>query len=583
MLELGQPLARVRSRRARGSGHRRATRGRRRAASPPSTTSIASSTPTDLLICDLRAAGRDRRASWAARRAEVSSDDDRRAARERVLHARRRPARRRDGSTCIPRRRTASSAAPTPRDSSAAADRCAAADDRVGGRRASRRAYAGAGATPARRWVSVRPARAAALLGYAGRRRRTPPRCSTRSAWRTARGGEAIEVEVPGYRTDIDHEVDLIEEIVRIQGYDRVGIDAAARAARRRRAAETPRSRPRVKDALVRAGLREIRPVPFVSQDDLDLFGDSDAVPVANPLRAEEGFLRTRLTPGLLHAPPRGTSRAGSRRSRCSRSARRFGWRDPFTRAAEARVRADRAGGRGLVRRASSVRRAGRDGGPRGGPRTTSACATGRWASRRARRSTRADRPRSRSAGRHAGVVGEIHPRVAAALEIDGRVAVVRARPRSGLARRPAARWSSRDVPRFPPVRRDLAFVVAGRRAGRCGRRRRSATAGAPDSTRCELFDVFAGPPLAEGTRSLAFALELREPDRTLTDEEAQSVVDRIVAPSPETSAATLARRLTAARLGPRDYTPRHDARLPVGRRPRSDELDRGPRPRRSG
>ena len=51
---------------------------------------------------------------------------------------------------------------------------------------------------------------------------------------------------------------------------------------------------------------------------------------------------------------------------------------------------------------------------------------------------------------------------------------------------------------------------------------------------------MFAGPPLAEGTRSLAYALELRERDRTLTDEEAQSVVDRMVAAVTSTFGATL-------------------------------------------
>jgi phenylalanyl-tRNA synthetase beta chain len=54
--------------------------------------------------------------------------------------------------------------------------------------------------------------------------------------------------------------------------------------------------------------------------------------------------------------------------------------------------------------------------------------------------------------------------------------------------------------------------------------------AGAPEVDACTLFDVFEGPPLEPGRRSLAFAVELRAPDRTLTDDEAQTVVDRMVA-----------------------------------------------------
>jgi phenylalanyl-tRNA synthetase beta chain len=46
----------------------------------------------------------------------------------------------------------------------------------------------------------------------------------------------------------------------------------------------------------------------------------------------------------------------------------------------------------------------------------------------------------------------------------------------------------------------------------------------------CLLFDVFSGTPLPEGKKSLAFSLDLRAPDRTLTDEEADAVVRSIAA-----------------------------------------------------
>jgi len=84
-----------------------------------------------------------------------------------------------------------------------------------------------------------------------------------------------------------------------------------------------------------------------------------------------------------------------------------------------------------------------------------------------------------------------------------------------------------RDVPRFPPVRRDLAFVLD------------AATPAAPVQAAlldaggdlietCLLFDVFSGPPLGQGKKSLAFSIDLRAPDRTLTDEEADALVRRI-------------------------------------------------------
>ena len=129
--------------------------------------------------------------------------------------------------------------------------------------------------------------------------------------------------------------------------------------------------------------------------------------------------------------------------------------------------------------------------------------------------------------GSHAGVLGEIHPRVAEALDIIGRVSVgvVGLRALQAGAR---SRSAPGDVPRFPPVHRDLAFIVADTTpAGAVHEAlRRAGGALLASST---LFDVYAGDPLPAGTKSLAFSLDLRSPDRTLKDEEAQEAVDRIV------------------------------------------------------
>jgi phenylalanyl-tRNA synthetase beta chain len=84
------------------------------------------------------------------------------------------------------------------------------------------------------------------------------------------------------------------------------------------------------------------------------------------------------------------------------------------------------------------------------------------------------------------------------------------------------------DVPRFPPVRRDLAFIVdASIPAGRV----RSALEDAAGEILGSvlLFDVFEGPPLPEGTKSLAYSVDFRAADRTLTDEEADGAVGAIV------------------------------------------------------
>ena len=385
------------------------------------------------------------------------------------------------------------------------------------------RGVAAAGEVPARRWVSMRPERAASLLGY-------PVEAADANAVFDAlgyrhRGADgAIEVEVPGYRTDIDAEVDLIEEVVRIQGYDRVGT-ALPRAPHPGGLPEDLSFALRAKDALVRAGLREIRPAPFASRADLDLFGDTDAVPIANPIRAEEGYLRTRLTPGLLHAVARNGARGVSQIA-LFEVGTTFRLADPFreqrklgfavsgpegdTWAAERRD-LDVLDATGILE--SVLADLGVHdwalGEPPGEPFHPGRSAT------------------VTVAGAHAGVVGEIHPRVAAALEIERRVAVG-VLGLDPLRRAATAVFELRDVPRFPPVRRDLAFVVPVEvPAGTFEAALREA--GAPELDRCVLFDVFVGAPLNEGTRSLAFALDLRAPDRTLTDDEAAAVVERMV------------------------------------------------------
>jgi phenylalanyl-tRNA synthetase beta chain len=86
-----------------------------------------------------------------------------------------------------------------------------------------------------------------------------------------------------------------------------------------------------------------------------------------------------------------------------------------------------------------------------------------------------------------------------------------------------------REPTRFPPVRRDLAFVLD--RDVPAGAVRDAIRAAAGELLGAlTLFDVFEGAPLGEGRKSLAFALELRASDRSLTGEEADEVVARVAA-----------------------------------------------------
>ena len=164
-----------------------------------------------------------------------------------------------------------------------------------------------AGAAPERRRIAMRPSRATMLLGYdvavpdAGE-------VFDRLGMTHEDESDRITVEVPGYRVDLEREVDLIEEVGRVQGYDRVPSTLPPV----RQAGGVPAAYAfsgRIRSLLERAGLREVRLIPFVSEADLELTGDRDAIRVINPLASDEGWLRTRLVPGLLRVVQRNAYR----------------------------------------------------------------------------------------------------------------------------------------------------------------------------------------------------------------------------------------------------------------------------------
>jgi phenylalanyl-tRNA synthetase beta chain len=137
--------------------------------------------------------------------------------------------------------------------------------------------------------------------------------------------------------------------------------------------------------------------------------------------------------------------------------------------------------------------------------------------------------------GRSAGVVvggtvvgslGELHPSVAASLDLAGRVAVGEL-DLTPLTETAAGPFTATEVPRFPPVRRDVAFVLAADTPAAAVQAAIEDAAG-PLLGSCVLFDAFEGGSLAEGTKSLAFSIDFRAPDRTLASEEADAAVTAI-------------------------------------------------------
>jgi len=133
-------------------------------------------------------------------------------------------------------------------------------------------------------------------------------------------------------------------------------------------------------------------------------------------------------------------------------------------------------------------------------------------------------------AGQRVGFAGELHPRVVAALALPARTVaaecnldvLVAAAERVGAVAAPV-------VSAYPPASVDVALVVADAvPAAEVADALRSGAGPLLEDLR--LFDVYAGPQVGEGRRSLAYSLRLRAPDRTLTDVEVLAARDAAIA-----------------------------------------------------
>lgn len=381
----------------------------------------------------------------------------------------------------------------------------------------------GAGGPPPRRRVALRPSRASALLGYPVTQRDVREVFGRLEIATKATQDDLVEVEVPGYRVDLDREVDLVEEVARIQGYDTLGttlpgIKAAGGVA------PTYALRRRARDALVRAGLRETISLSFASSDDLALTGAAAGVRIANPVAAERGFLRASLLPALLEALGRNAAR-GVRSAALFEVGHVFAPGDPVQEREAAAGALTGPVGRGL----SDERRDFDFFDAKGAVEALMEALGVRAWSLRPEASAPFHPARSaalEAKGERIGALGELQPRLRERLDLTDRVALFEV-DLSALEPHAATEVRYRPVSRRPPVHRDLAFVVDD--AAPAGAVRAAIVERAGELLdRVELFDVFTGPPVPDGRKSLAFSLDFRATDRTLSNEEADEAVEAI-------------------------------------------------------
>ena len=131
-------------------------------------------------------------------------------------------------------------------------------------------------------------------------------------------------------------------------------------------------------------------------------------------------------------------------------------------------------------------------------------------------------------AGQDMGIFGQIHPLVAQNYDMDCEVYAAQLNFTGFMSvRKPDCVYC--PLPKYPTVSRDLALVCDEYNTVGC-LEKCIASAGGKLLKSVRLFDVYRGPGIPEGKKSLAFSLELRADDRTLTDEDSAAVVQKILA-----------------------------------------------------
>ncbi len=361
-----------------------------------------------------------------------------------------------------------------------------------------------------------------------------------------AEDGNDFMVEVPLRRGDISLEIDLIEEIARLFGYNNIPTTLPEGATTEGRRTFSQAVTNKVIDIMTECGLSEIITLSFMNPrvfDLMDIPQDSSlrrAVTVNNPLSEEQRVLRTTMIPGILDILSRNTVRKNKDLA-FFEVGRTFtpveGEKLPKeTLALAAGVMGKTPGGwqvapsdmdfyylKGVLEtlldslNISDYSVVPEGGNPTFHPGRTAAILL---------------------AGRKAGVIGEIHPNVADNYRLNERVCMMEINLEDVIDLAGTIRKYS-PLPKYPAVERDMAIVV-NRDVPASEIHRMIREKGGALLENITLFDVYQGEQIKQGFRSLAFSLRFQALDRTLTDEEVNTVLANIQSALQDTFKAEL-------------------------------------------
>jgi phenylalanyl-tRNA synthetase beta chain len=350
---------------------------------------------------------------------------------------------------------------------------------------------------------------------------------------------EGFRVYVPTFRADLEREIDLIEEIARIHGLERIPSTLPARRVGRGGLSDVQAARRRTEDLLVGCGLTQVITYSFGDDkwaDRLRLAPDDSrrrGVRLANPLSVDQSVMRTMLLPGLLGTAKKNISVRETRvhvfeigrvfpdsgaalpQERIHLGVLLVGpWEeDAWLRSG---ITTDYFLGKGVSERLSEGL----------GVRLSYLPAKEPFLHPGKNASIIDDQEQ------HIGWVGELHPLVLEAFDIRAERAVAAELDLDRVleARVTAARMFT-DLLAYPVVEQDIALVVDASIPAAVVLAELTA-AGGDLLEKARVFDVYEGPQVGEGKKSLAIRLSFRSSERTLSEVEVNeirsSVVERV-------------------------------------------------------
>ncbi|RUV94936.1 phenylalanine--tRNA ligase subunit beta [Mesorhizobium sp. M5C.F.Ca.IN.020.14.1.1] len=351
--------------------------------------------------------------------------------------------------------------------------------------------------------------------------------------------GDVINVAVPSWRPDVDGKADLVEEVMRIHGIDNIAPQPlGAHDAVNAKILTTLQVRTRAaKRALAVRGMMEAVTWSFIPAKHAELFGGGEtALKLANPIAADMSDRRPSLLPGLIAAAQRNADKGIGDVALFEVSGTYEGDAADQQRRVAAGVR------RGTAKLEGSGRHWAGNAGPVGvfDAKADAIAALEACGAPVERLQIEAGGPAWYHPGRSGtiklgpkvilGTFGEFHPKTLEELDVSGPLCgfevFVDAVPEPKA--KPTRTKPKLELSAFQAVKRDFAFVVD--KAVEAGTLTRAALAADRKLiTNVSVFDVFEGASLGAAKKSIAIEVSIQPVDKTLTDEDFETLAKRIV------------------------------------------------------